>query len=188
MTEYKFIHPIFLITILLLAGGIASGQNTGEQETLPPIIPRERDIDTPKTMREAMAKRAIDQRRKEYETMLKRGDEAVEIVEKLSASIEHKSVLSAEDKKNLSNLEKLVKRIRSDLGGRDDGIDNLAAPDDDSADEKVPSDLKEAFVFLKNRTKELVDELKATSRFSISASAIKSTNSVIRLARFLRAK
>ena len=49
-------------------------------------------------------------------------------------------------------------------------------------------DAREAFLRLKRSTETLVAEIKKSTRFSVSVLAIESSNTLIRLARFLRLK
>ena len=71
-------------------------------------------------------------------------------------------------------------RIRRELGGDDDGEEAVYEGD------KKPSTAREAFNILKTTTVKLFDELKKTTRFSISVIAIQNSNSVLRLVKFLR--
>ena len=82
--------------------------------------------------------------------------------------------------KGLDRLEKLASKIRDDLGGDGDGDDRF------TADETPPADVRQGFIALKDSTEKLVKELKRTSRFTISAAAIQTSNAVIKFARFLR--
>jgi hypothetical protein len=53
-------------------------------------------------------------------------------------------------------------------------------------DEPRPSTIEEAFRYLQSTTVKLVDELKKTTRFSISVIAIQSSNNVLKVIKFLR--
>ena len=57
-----------------------------------------------------------------------------------------------------------------------------------SEDNPKPSNLEEGFKYLQSTTTKLVDELKKTTRFSISVVAIQTSNNVLKLVRFLRLK
>lgn len=141
---------------------------------------RERQ-DVPPTFQEMIVKKRLEEEKRDHEELLKRGDTALVLADELEASFEENQTLSSSDVKKLAELEKLVTRIRKELGG----------DDDDSPEEVIkekPSGMGEAITFLKDSTTKLVDELKRTTRFSISAVAIQTSNSVIRVARFLRLK
>ena len=141
-----------------------------------PLFPGERRQDLPMAAREMLTKKQIAKARKDHEEMIARGEQARKLADELEVSLANKDVLSASDKKKLSELERLASQIRKDLGG---GNDEDEEPD-------KPGTLKEAVGFLAGATRTLVSELEKTSRFSISVVAIQSSNSVIRLARFLR--
>ena len=119
--------------------------------------------------------------KKDHDEMLKRGEEVRRLSERLIRSFELSGSLSDEDRNLLESLEKNVKKIRDELGGEGDGekIDEVLGPD------KTPT-FANAIGKLKTSATNLVDELKKTTRFSISATAIQSSNAVLTVARFLR--
>lgn len=119
--------------------------------------------------------------KKQHEEMLKRGEDAVKLASELENAVESKEIFSASDRKKLDDLEKLIVRIRRDLGGGSDGI---KFEDDEEIDK--PSSFKEAVTTLRETTDKLLDELKRTSRYSISAVAIQTSNTAIRIAKFLK--
>ncbi|MBX7053655.1 MAG: hypothetical protein K1X36_01785 [Pyrinomonadaceae bacterium] len=134
----------------------------------------------PKGVREVMAKLRIDQEKKEYQEMLDRGEAALKLSDELEASLEKNQRLTDADRAKLASLEKIVKKIRGDLGGDED------EESADSGKQETPSSLVEGFKTLKSTTVKLVDELKKTTRFSISASAIYTSNAVLRMTRLLK--
>jgi hypothetical protein len=79
----------------------------------------------------------------------------------------------------------LVTKIRKNLGADDDEeLEEMAK--NAVAQPKAPSSLEQAFNELKDMTGILVEEVKKTTRFTISAMAIQTSNSVLKLVRFLR--
>ena len=168
---------ILLIIIAAAAVGFAQidASNDGFRR-------RERDIDPPKSFTEMLAKQRLSKEKKDHEQMIARGDEAVEIAKQLEESFEKDNQVSRADLEKLKTLEEIVMKIRKELGGDDDDDD-----EDQSAEKnEKPSSAHEAFKFLQSNTVKLVDELKKTSRYSISVVAIQSSNSVLKLVRFLR--
>ena len=139
---------------------------------------RQREEDA-KIVKEMLAKQQSEREKKEYEELLKRADSALELSDELEKEFEEGHHLGADDKR-LAELEKVVKKIRDDLGGDDD--------EDDEArkNEEGPKDVKDAFLALRKSTLQLVDEVKKTTRYSISVAAIRSSNNVLKLVRFLR--
>ena len=111
--------------------------------------------------------------------MIKRGDEALELSEDLEKAFAANNSLSAEDRKKLERLEKIVKKIRSDLGGDDDG---KAVQTDD---ENTPLTMGNAFQVLRENTVKLVDIMKKSTRYSVSAVAIESSNVLLKVVKFL---
>jgi hypothetical protein len=140
--------------------------------------------DQPKTMQEMMKKMQIDQAKKEYEEMLDRGQQALKISQEVEKDFSAKNQLSRSDIEKLDSLEKLVKKIRGELGGGDG--DDSDADADGTKVEPVPNNPADAVKALGTFTSKLVDELQKTSRFGISAIAIESSNAVIKVVRFLR--
>lgn len=164
----KFPKLFFIFTLILLSVSISSAQN--ERNSQP-------KLDLPDSMRENLAKRRIKDEEEEYQELIKRGEEAVKLSEELTKSFEENNKLSIEDQKKLEKLEKVVKRIRRDLGAEDD--------DDENKNNK-PSTLLNTLNIIKEKSNSLLSELKKTSRHSISVVAVESSNAVFRLVRFLR--
>lgn len=136
--------------------------------------------DVPQGLKENLAKVCIEARKKEYSEMLKRGEEALKLSDELEKAFASSNSLSADDRKKLERLEKIVKKIRSDLGGDDDGM-QVETDENDS-----PLSMSKAFDVLKKNTVKLVEELKKTTRYSISAAAIQSSNLLLKVVKFLR--
>ncbi len=174
---------IFLLLVFLVGTSFVQGQP--QTAPSPPQFPsRERDTDPdrPITVRERLTKARIERARKNHEELIKRGSEALQLSESIERSLEANGSFSKKDLENLGELEKVVTRIRKDLGGNSDRetqrltVEELAET----------GDLVSAFKFLRSSTVTLVDELKKSSRFTISAAAIHASNTVISVARFLR--
>ena len=144
----------------------------------------------PTGLKEMMAKQRAERDKKDHEEMLERGDEALRLAKQLEASFSQNKTFSQQDRVKLESLEKVVTKIRRELGGDDDDAGD--GSDDanylKAADEPKPSNMEEAFRYLQSTTIKLVDELKKTTRFSISAIAIQSSNTVLKLIRFVRLK
>jgi hypothetical protein len=133
----------------------------------------------PLNLLESMAKMRIDKEKKEYEKMLGRGEEALKIAEDLEKAYENNGRLTDAEVAKLAAVEKLAKQIRNDLGGGDD--------ESGSSGEKVePVSHAVAVKSLRSTAEDLFQQLKKTTRFTISAAAIQSSNAVLRLSRLLR--
>ena len=174
-----------VIAILLIGAAV-------EASAQPDAIPdastrsgRRPRADKPFGFEEMLARQRAARAKKDHEEMLERGEQALQLANQLEASFSRNNSFSDQDNARLQSLEKVVLKIREELGGDDDGAlgeVNAVKP----AEEARPSTMEEAFKFLRSTTVKLVDELKRTSRFSISAIAIQSSNSVLKLVKFLR--
>jgi hypothetical protein len=135
--------------------------------------------DRPQGIRDTLEKLRIEKEKKEFDRMIERGEQAAKIAAELEVALTNNGRLTEKEKAKLASVEKLAKQIRSDLGGDDE---------DDSADkEERPSlSIAEAVKSLRSTTENLFKELKRSTRFTISATAIYSSNAVLRLARFMR--
>ena len=130
-----------------------------------------------KIIKDMLSKQQSEREKKEHGELLERADTALELSDELEKALQDGRRLTSAEEKKLVELEKVVKKIRDDLGGDDD---------EEAEKEGGPRDVKDAFIALRKSTLELVDEVKKTTRFSISAAAIQSSNTVLRLVRFLR--
>ena len=132
----------------------------------------------PKGIQENLAKQRIEREKKDFAELLSRGDEAVKLSNELEKSFSQNNQLSNEDRKKLDRLEKVVKKIRNEIG----------ADDDDAAIEvdNKPLSILNALKALQNNTVKLVDELKKSTRYSISVVAVESSNLLLKVVRFLR--
>lgn len=131
-----------------------------------------------------LTKQRLLKEKKDHEDLLKRGEEALVLSEQLENAFEQKNSVSDGDKRKLLELEKVVTRIRKELGGDEIDEEDVSS----TFNQAKPSTLKEAFSYLQSTTEKLVDELRKTTRFTISVVAIQSSNTVLKLVRFLRLK
>ena len=186
---HRTTRALFLFCAFLFLGAIFAGPTLG-QSTEPPIvrIPSADDKNNPeaKSIQEMLTNQQISRRKKEHDEMLKQGEEALKISQELEDSFEAKDNLSNRDVQKLQELEKIVFKIRRELGGDDD--DKLHETSLDGSENTARSSIGAAFKFLRSSTVKLVEELKKSTRFSISVAAIQASNSVIKFARFLRLK
>lgn len=169
--------------LLLTMAASAAAQSADNSGSLGPG-PR-RQEDQPKSVKEYLAKQRAEKARKDHEELLKRGEEVVTLTEQLETAFENNNGLTSADRAKLASLEKLVTKIRKNLGGDDDDQELDEALQFSESDQS-PGTLRTAFTSLKEMSTRLLDELKRTTRFSISALAIQSSNSVLKIVRFLR--
>ena len=166
---------LVILGCCILFGAAAINAQTAADDG--PIFGKQREPE-PKNVREMMFKMQVDKEKKDYDEMIERGEEAVTLTQQIEKSYEKTGTLSQDDRDKLNDVEKLVKKIRGELGGEDD--------DKSEADADSPKDVVTGVKYLAKSTADLVDELKKTTRFSISAAAIESSNTVLGVLRFLR--
>jgi len=169
---YNFFR-LFLILFFISATVLTVAAQTDASNRSPGSPQKE---DFPKGIKESLAKQRIEREKKDFAELLKRGEEALKLTGELEQSFAQNSTFSTEDQKKLDRLEKVVKKIRNEIGA-DDG--------DEPAEDK-PLSILSALKTLQNNTVKLVDELKKTSRYSISVAAVESSNALLSLVRFLR--
>lgn len=169
--KFRIFQFIFSSLTIIFASVFVNAQ---ADASTPSGRPKQEDL--PKNVKETLKKYEIERSKKDHEKMLENGEEAVRLSEELSASFEKTNQLSPEDVEKLERIEKLVKKIRSELGG----------DDEEEAEKAKPSNLETAIKTLRKTTASLLEELKKTTRYSISAIAIQSSNSLLDIVRFLR--
>ena len=152
-----------------------------------PLFSKHNDEDRPKSFKEGLEKMRIDKEKKEHEEMISRGDSAAKLAEEVQEAYARSGSLSRDDLDKIGKLEKLVKKIRDDLGGDDDDS-NSEDTDDSVQDAPVPTTLPAAVDALKTKADELSELLKQTTRFTISAAAIQGTNNVLKITKALRSR
>jgi len=172
---YKFISLIFAATFLSLAiVGVNAQTDTTDASTPSGKSNKE---DYPKGIKESLAKSRIEREKKDYQKLLQNGEEAVKLSESLKNTFTESNQFSAEDRKKLDRLEKLAKKIRRELGANES---------DEADDDEKPSSMLNAFNILQTSTGRLVEELKKTTRYSVSVVAIQSSNAFLKVIKFIR--
>jgi len=182
--DMRFVVVVFGLILCFASQGF------GQTNEDPPIIKlntgnEKKDADNT-NFSELLTKQQLSRRKKEYDDMLQRGEKAAKLSEELETSVTTHETLSNEDIQKLQELEKLVLKIRDDLGGDDDTKESDENNSANSAESDARKDVPSAVKFIRDSTVKLVDELKKSTRFSISVIAVQTSNSVIRFARLLR--
>ncbi len=179
LPKSSFLVFLGSIAFAMVVAVVPSSAQVAPDEVLRPA----RDArDQPRTLRDFVARQRSEKARRDHEELLKRGDEAVALAEELETAFMRDNRLSPNEIAKLETLEKLISRIRKGLGGEGDG-DGLS---EDIVEKRQPLTVENAVVDLKDLTIKLVDEMKKTSRFTVSVIAIQSSNSVLQIVKFLR--
>ena len=139
----------------------------------------------PKNIKENLVKHRIEQEKKDYNEMLERGEEALKLSEELEKSVAANNKISSQDQVKLARLEKIVKKIRKELGGDDDDAQTEEKIETAEIEEK-PGAVSSAVKKLQSTATKLVNELKKTTRFTVSVVAIQSSNSLLKILKFIR--
>lgn len=107
---------------------------------------------------------------KEFKEMLERSETAARLSEELKTT---QAISSAK----LVELEKVLKKIRKNLGGDED---------DEKQMENKPANLADALARLSSSGAALSEELKTLTRYEINASSIELTNEMLELVQLIR--
>lgn len=161
-----------IIALILLSSLFVKAQIDAESAT-----GRSKSEPLPKSILETMAKQRIQDEKKEHDSLIENGEKAVELTRQIQMSFTKNKKLTSQDKSKLRDLEKLLKKMRSDLGGEGASDEELA---------KEHNSLSGALSTLLASTEKLFDEIKKTSRHTISAVAITSSNALLSIVKFLR--
>lgn len=165
--KFLLLFSVFLLTNVIVQAQISAETRSGK--------PREEEI--PQNIQETLAKHRIEQDKKDHDELIERGEQVLKLSEQLENSYKQNRKLSKADYERLETLEKLLKKIRKELGGDDD---------DNDENEEKPSDIGVAVKSLRENTLSLIDYLQKTTRYSISATAIQSSNTILRIVKFMR--
>lgn len=165
--------------VVLLIG--LSGLSLFAQEADSRYPGSKNDPDQPVGIRETREKMRIDQEKKDYQEMLDRSEQVLKLSQDLEKAFQQTPSMTRSDLEKLDDLEKLVKKVRGEMGGNADDNDDADQAQDDS-----PKTVADGVKALSSYASKLVDELKKTSRFGISAVAIQSSNSVLKIVRYLK--
>ena len=140
---------------------------------------RNRAEPLPDNIKERLIKLKIDEEKKDHDKLLKQSEEVAVLSEEIQASYTKNKALTSKDQKKLDRVEKLLKKIRREL---------RAGKDDKEDEREKPSSLNDAISNLHQNTLKLYEEVKKTTRHSISVVAIQSSNAVLKLVKFIRFK
>ncbi len=143
----------------------------------------EQKEDLPKNIKETLAKQRIERDKKDFAELLDRCQEAIKLSDELEKSFITSNRISNDDMKKLARLEKLVKKIRSELGGEDD---SEQSNNDSVSNPENPTTVISALKTLQSKTSQLFDEIKKSTRYSVSVIAIQTANVLLKLVKFIR--
>jgi hypothetical protein len=166
MSTYLRIAALMFGAVILFGGAVCIRAQADDD----PMFPGRKKEDPPRSIQESLSRMRIDKDKKDFNEMLKRGDDAARI----AAELKDESVTGQQDQ--IASLGKLVKKIREELG----------AEGSDGEPDTAPGNQADAIRALKEQVERLSDDLKKSNRFTISASAVDHTNEILWLVKFLR--
>jgi archaellum component FlaC len=134
------------------------------------------DVDFSSRQDDARTRLMLKAEKKAYQEHLARAKEASDLAAELQKTYDTARVFNAADFKKLERLEKLVRRIRNEVGGSQTDAD----PKD------LPKTIDEGVTVLAKSTKDLHKEVEQTPRRIVSASIIEQANKLIALIQHLR--
>jgi len=170
---------LITLTMLLAASAFCFGQDA--EDRLPSSFRR----DDPHSRRaqavaESMEKMRITKEKKEFELMMQRGELVNSLAKRVDIAYQSTAQLTEREMDQLAEIEKLTKQIRNKLGGDDDDLgENAGAM-------SRPTAQAETMKLFNESVAEFYDQLKKTTRFTISAATIQNANDVLRYVRLLR--
>lgn len=163
----RYTGLVFGMIVLLGAGGISvRAQGTDDDD---PYLPGRRKDPAARSIQENLFKMRIDKEKKDFNEMVKRGDDAAKLAQQLKEDVTNQQ-------EQISSIGRLVKKIRDELGA-EGAVDDPNGPRPDSQTSAIKA--------LKDEVNGLSEDLKKCTRFTVSASAIDRTNAILRLVKFL---
>ena len=137
---------------------------------------RGREEEPTKGMLETRYRWQLREAEKDHREMLDRCETVARLSKDLYQSFQQNNTLTANDSAKLSEIEKLLKKLRKSMGG----------DDDEAAEQNNPSSVGDALDKFAQIAAALNDELKESTRYEISASSIENTNEMLKLLAFIR--
>ncbi len=171
--KYFSLHLFFIVLLLASAFVCANAQGNFPDASTGSHSRNKEDL--PDNIKETLAKGRIEREEKNYQELLDRAEQATQISEQIHSSFDKQKKLTADDRKKIERFQKLIKKIRKDLGG-----------ENQDADDNNPKSLSSAIEFLWENSTELFDEIKKATRYSISVSAIEKTNQILNVLQFIQ--
>ncbi len=176
---FNFGRIIFVSFLIFVGNVVVNAQGDASTASGKPSSAKE---DYPKSIKESLAKQRIETEKKDFQELLARGEEVAKLSRELEKSFAQNNSLTPEDEKKLNRVEKLVKKIRSEIGADNVGDDERG----EIEPEEKPSNVLNALKSLQSTTGKLVAELKKQTRHTVSVVAIQSSNILLKVVRFIR--
>lgn len=167
---------LLVLTVFLSLPAAVDAQIDEQCPHIEPLLRRKDRFETAATVREQLIKLCIKENKKEFERLVERTEEIAKLTDELKTSYDENQSLTSKDKEKLERVQDLVKKVRSELRASSDK--------DDKKD--LPKTVVDALNELQESASNLLVEIKKTTRHSVSLVAIKSSNTVMKIVKFLR--
>lgn len=172
MTERLVRTTLLFVIVIACHHGVAA-QAADASSSSPFQRPRE---EPPQPVLEQMARLKLENEKRDFQELIDTSstlaDSAKSLLELSGTGRPLQEILD----KNLDRIERLTKKIRSELGAGDDSKEPTEYPDS----------LKDALKALSSEASALSEEIKKSSRFSISVAAIQHANTLLDLVSHIR--
>jgi len=179
----SFITLLFILTLFVVGGvPVAYAQVDVQCPHIQQLQsrPNRRGIDDSISVREQLIKLCLKELKKDYEELVERTEEISKLSGELKDSFAETNELSKEDYKKLERVQSLLKKVRKELKAK--------GKIDDEDKDSLPKSVLEAVNQLQEESTELLVQIKKTTRHTVSLAAVKSSQAVMRIVRFLRLK
>ena len=178
MTRFIYISAFSLLFLLCTTSVNAQfGDRCSHVDSLAPLAGSRGNAVHNQAVRDRLLRRCIQENKKDFESVVERSKVIRALSDSISASFEENKALSTKDFERLRELEKLVDSVRKDL--------KIGKVKDKDKEKKKLSTI-DAVKSLTKAANDLTDEIQKISRHTVSVVTIKTTTTVLRLARFLR--
>lgn len=174
---FRILKVLFVFIVFMSCALVANAQISANTASGRPDDREE----YPESFKESFAKMRLKEAEKEFNEMLGRSEEAAKLSDELYESYQHNQKLMPDDAKKVERLEKLVKKLRDDLGSESDEDKK------NSSNNSLPS-FGDALKDIREKSSDLFSELKKRGRFTVSVVAVESSNTLLKLVRFVRQK
>src|SRR5262249_22478976 len=135
LMRYTVSRSVLLASLALLFSLAVYGQDAENGSS---SIGKPEDKENSRGLKDQIVKMKIEREKNDFQAMLDRGEEAARLGGQIERSFESRGSLTDDDRQKIDDVEKLVKKIRSELGGSDDGDES---EDDSQPKEKPPTDV-----------------------------------------------
>lgn len=165
--------PLTVLMLLIMgAAGVCAGQIADASSSSPFPGPKE---DVPQPILEQLAKMKSDDEKREFKELTDNGALASDLAAEILKNYGESRRFSDEDLRRIEKVERLIKKVRSGLGGSDSSESEKGVGLGDV------TTVRDALEKMSGTAAALSDELRRCTRYSVSVGAIETSNRVLDL-------